>query len=55
MVGNFPGPLIEGRPGDEIQVELHNNLNNGEGIAIHWHGLSMRGKFRPTLECYSLE
>lgn len=42
--GHFPGPLIEARSGDEIVVEVHNDLEN-EGTAIHWHGLSMRGKY----------
>lgn len=37
----FPGPTIEARPGDTIQVHVHNFLS--EGISIHWHGLRMRG------------
>ncbi|KAF3759902.1 hypothetical protein M406DRAFT_348628 [Cryphonectria parasitica EP155] len=39
--GMFPGPTIEGRPGDTIEVEIYNSYR--EGISIHWHGLHMRG------------
>lgn len=41
----FPGPLIEARSGDEIVIKINNGLEN-EGTAIHWHGLSMRGKLK---------
>ena len=47
MPGEFPGPVIEARSGDEIVVEVHNGLDD-EDIAIHWHGLSMRGKLLQT-------
>jgi FtsP/CotA-like multicopper oxidase with cupredoxin domain len=43
-VGQFPGPWIEARSGDDIIIELHNDLV-GENVAIHWHGLWMCGKF----------
>jgi FtsP/CotA-like multicopper oxidase with cupredoxin domain len=41
--GQFPGPWIEARSGDDIEVDIYNGLTD-EGIAIHWHGLWMRGK-----------
>jgi FtsP/CotA-like multicopper oxidase with cupredoxin domain len=41
--GLFPGPLIEARSGDQIIVEVQNELLD-EGVAIHWHGLWMIGK-----------
>lgn len=40
--GEFPGPLIEARSGDELVIEVHNGLQT-EDTAIHWHGLEMRG------------
>ncbi|KAK3940215.1 multicopper oxidase-domain-containing protein [Diplogelasinospora grovesii] len=44
LVNNeFPGPTIEARSGDEIVVEVQNNLGGGEGVAIHWHGLKLFG------------
>jgi FtsP/CotA-like multicopper oxidase with cupredoxin domain len=44
VVGQFPGPTIETRSGDELVVEVQNSLENDEDLAIHWHGLSMKGK-----------
>ncbi|KAF7196718.1 Iron transport multicopper oxidase fetC [Pseudocercospora fuligena] len=40
--GQFPGPTIEARSGDEIIIEVENTLEQ-DGISIHWHGLSMHG------------
>ncbi|KHO00390.1 Multicopper oxidase family protein [Metarhizium album ARSEF 1941] len=40
--GAFPGPTIEARSGDRIVVHVHNNLAD-QGLAIHWHGLQMKG------------
>ncbi|PGH12270.1 hypothetical protein AJ80_06784 [Polytolypa hystricis UAMH7299] len=40
--GAFPGPTIEARSGDRLLISVHNALHN-EGVAIHWHGLYMRG------------
>ncbi|PSR82485.1 multicopper oxidase-domain-containing protein [Coniella lustricola] len=37
----FPGPTLEGRSGDTWEIDVYNNHH--EGIAIHWHGLHMRG------------
>lgn len=42
--GQFPGPLIECRPGDQLHIHVTNGLSNpDESISIHWHGLSLRG------------
>lgn len=38
----FPGPLIEARPGDRLVIEVQNALEDSH-TAIHWHGLRMRG------------
>ncbi|OAL72668.1 laccase [Trichophyton violaceum] len=40
--GLFPGPTIEARSGDSLQVQVTNNIQD-EGLVIHWHGLHMRG------------
>lgn len=36
--GAFPGPTIEARSGDEVVIEVRNQLED-EDVAIHWHGL----------------
>lgn len=48
--GQFPGPTIEARSGDELIINVYNSVENSEeeeGISIHWHGLSMKGKPAP--------
>ncbi|UNI19384.1 hypothetical protein JDV02_005569 [Purpureocillium takamizusanense] len=42
--GQFPGPTIEARSGDQIEVTITNNIDTdtGEGLAIHWHGMFMK-------------
>jgi FtsP/CotA-like multicopper oxidase with cupredoxin domain len=37
--GQVPGPLLEGRPGDVLEVRLTNRLP--EPTSIHWHGLRL--------------
>ncbi|KUJ20809.1 uncharacterized protein LY89DRAFT_611217 [Mollisia scopiformis] len=39
--GEFPGPLVEAKSGDELVIEVYNGLEV-EGTAIHWHGLKMQ-------------
>ncbi|KAJ9156673.1 Multicopper oxidase [Pleurostoma richardsiae] len=39
--GQFPGPAIEARSGDTLEVEVYNSLD--VGVSLHWHGLYMRG------------
>ena len=45
--GQFPGPTIEARSGDELVVDVYNGIEsdvlNNKLISIHWHGLSMKG------------
>ena len=42
--GQFPGPTIETRPGDELVVHVHNSIRTDDkGISIHWHGLQLKG------------
>ncbi|XWW96247.1 hypothetical protein V2A60_004220 [Cordyceps javanica] len=42
--GQFPGPTIEARSGDELQITITNDIVNDTdaGIAMHWHGLLMK-------------
>ncbi|OKL58237.1 hypothetical protein UA08_06387 [Talaromyces atroroseus] len=40
--GVFPGPTIEARSGDTLQILVRNDLEDEE-ISLHWHGLYMRG------------
>ena len=42
--GAFPGASIEARSGDRLVIDVQNSLED-EGIAFHWHGLHMRGKY----------
>lgn len=46
--GQFPGPTIEARSGDELQITVTNNILNDTdaGISMHWHGLFMKGRLR---------
>ncbi|KID92385.1 Multicopper oxidase family protein [Metarhizium guizhouense ARSEF 977] len=43
--GQFPGPTIEARSGDTIEVTVTNSIahDTHDGIAVHWHGLLMKG------------
>ncbi|KAM0668557.1 hypothetical protein ACQRIU_002119 [Beauveria bassiana] len=42
--GQFPGPVIEARPGDELEINVFNHIDsNADGVAVHWHGLLMNG------------
>ncbi|TVY51222.1 Laccase-1 [Lachnellula cervina] len=37
----FPGPTIEARSGDILEIEVFNHSE--ESVSLHWHGLHMRG------------
>src|SRR5262245_49793284 len=37
--GQVPGPVLEGRVGDVLEVRLTNNL--AEPTAVHWHGMRL--------------
>jgi FtsP/CotA-like multicopper oxidase with cupredoxin domain len=41
MVGQYPGPTVEARSGDILEIEVFNFSD--EEISLHWHGLHMRG------------
>ena len=43
LAGEFPGPTLEARTGDQLIIVVLNQLEDGEGVAFHWHGLHMRG------------
>lgn len=40
--GEFPGPTIECRSGDKLVIHVTNDLQSGDGVSIHWHGLNLR-------------
>lgn len=42
-IDQFPGPTIEARSGDRLEILVSNYLEEEEVVAIHWHGLHMRG------------
>jgi FtsP/CotA-like multicopper oxidase with cupredoxin domain len=44
LTGQFPGPTIEARSGDRLEITVRNKLPYEEGTSLHWHGLRMRGK-----------
>lgn len=35
--GAFPGPVIKMREGEEVEIRVHNHLE--ESTSIHWHGI----------------
>lgn len=41
IVDQFPGPLVEVNSGDELVVNVFNQLSNG--TTIHWHGQLQNG------------
>lgn len=47
IIGQFPGPTLEARSGDELVIDVYNSVqdNRGRGIAIHWHGMLMKGVY----------
>ncbi|MBT2679601.1 multicopper oxidase domain-containing protein [Bacillus sp. ISL-35] len=40
--GNYLGPVIRVRKGDEVSIKVKNNLN--EETTVHWHGLEVDGE-----------
>ena len=53
LAGEFPGPTLEARTGDQLIIIVSNQLEDGEGVSFHWHGLHMRGMFS-CLKCQNL-
>lgn len=43
LAGQFPGPTLEARTSDQLVIVVSNQLEDGEGVSFHWHGLHMRG------------
>ncbi|KAG6180361.1 hypothetical protein E4U10_007545 [Claviceps purpurea] len=42
--GQFPGPTVEARSGDELHITVYNGITgSNDGVAIHWHGITMKG------------
>ncbi|KAG5939386.1 hypothetical protein E4U59_003137 [Claviceps monticola] len=43
--GQFPGPTLEARSGDQMEVNVYNGIEQlgHPGVSIHWHGLTMKG------------
>ena len=39
--GEFPGPTIRVRAGEQVKVKVQNNLPS-DAITIHWHGQLQR-------------
>lgn len=48
----FPGPTLEARFGDTLEIEIFNFAE--EEVSLHWHGLHMRGSLTCLLtsECW---
>ena len=40
--GQMPGPTIIAYDGQKVEITVHNELKNVEGISIHWHGMHQR-------------
>ncbi|XP_067949475.1 uncharacterized protein [Watersipora subatra] len=39
----LPGPQIRVCEGDQVAATVTNEMNNGEGTSIHWHGVHQNG------------
>ena len=44
IADQFPGPTIEARSGDILNIEIFNFAE--EEVSLHWHGLNMRGVYQ---------
>ncbi|KAI0072148.1 laccase [Panus rudis PR-1116 ss-1] len=43
--GTFPGPLIVGQKGGDLEINVHDDLTNADmfkSTSIHWHGIDQR-------------
>ncbi len=43
----FPGPTIEARSNDVLEIEVFNFAD--EEVSLHWHGLHMKGDYKSLL------
>jgi hypothetical protein len=41
--GLFPGPTIEAEVGDVLHIVLYNEIQDGQNVSMHWHGIHHRG------------
>ncbi|KAK9474795.1 Cupredoxin [Dipodascopsis tothii] len=41
--GEFPGPAIHARLGDQVRVRVRNALEGDESTSVHFHGMHQRG------------
>ncbi|WP_066173628.1 multicopper oxidase family protein [Bacillus marinisedimentorum] len=41
--GDYLGPVIRVRKGDDVSIEVNNDLN--EDTTVHWHGLEVSGEY----------
>lgn len=39
FLGQYPGPLVECNIGDQLVIKVNNQLPDGQGTSIHWHGM----------------
>ena len=42
----MPGPTIIANENQILNITVYNELPNGEGISIHWHGIHQRNTFK---------
>ena len=42
----MPGPTIIVNENQRLIITVHNELPNGEGISIHWHGMHQKGTYQ---------
>lgn len=40
--GKFPGPAIEAETGDILQITVINEIQDGQNVTLHWHGILQR-------------
>jgi len=41
--GRFPGPTVEAEVGDTIHVVVYNEIQDGQNVSMHWHGITQDG------------
>ncbi len=40
--GKFPCPAIEAETGDTLQITVINEIQDGQNVTLHWHGILQR-------------
>lgn len=41
--GQYPGPPLEAKVGDTLEVTVVNKIQDGQGATLHWHGIHQKG------------